>query len=55
MSSAPVALSRKEIEREVNSVPLWGHSIEIDGEASRRDLYRVHRIGRWIIRNQLSL
>ena len=31
MSSAPVALSRKEIEIEVNSVPFWWHSIEIDG------------------------
>src|SRR2546427_12821553 len=31
MSSAPAHLVREEIEREVNSVPFWWHSIEIDG------------------------
>ena len=29
--SAPARLSREEIEREVNSVPFWWHSIEIGG------------------------
>ena len=36
MSSAPARLVREEIEREVNSVPFWWHSVEINGEASRR-------------------
>jgi hypothetical protein len=31
MFSAPARLAREEIEREINSVPFWWHSIEIDG------------------------
>ena len=32
MSPAPARLVREEIEREVNSVPFWWHSVEINGE-----------------------
>jgi hypothetical protein len=32
MSSLPVRLVKEEMEREVNSVPFWWHSLEINGE-----------------------
>ena len=32
MSSAPARLAREEIEREVNSIPFWWHSVETNGE-----------------------